>query len=69
MNIITGDGHGVVFMNVFTVRPENQEALVACIREGAPRDTRRTRPEGRTVNHRDPAIDRGDDHHEPAIDR
>ena len=36
MNLIPGDGHGVVFMNIFTVRPENQEALVACIRDGAP---------------------------------
>jgi heme-degrading monooxygenase HmoA len=32
MNIIPLDGHGVLVFNVFTVRPENQDALVDCIR-------------------------------------
>lgn len=38
MNIISGEGVGVVLLNIFTVRPENQAALVDCIREGAPAD-------------------------------
>ncbi len=32
MNIVSLDGHGVVVFNVFGVRPENQQALVDCIR-------------------------------------
>ncbi|HEY2698271.1 MAG TPA: antibiotic biosynthesis monooxygenase [Pseudonocardiaceae bacterium] len=32
MNVIPLDGHGVLIFNVFTVRPENQQALVDCIR-------------------------------------
>jgi heme-degrading monooxygenase HmoA len=32
MNIIPLDGHGVLVFNVFTVRPENQQELVDCIR-------------------------------------
>jgi heme-degrading monooxygenase HmoA len=36
MNIIAAGGHGVIFINVFTVRPENQDALIACMREGVP---------------------------------
>jgi heme-degrading monooxygenase HmoA len=38
MNIIPTDQHGVVFINIFTVRPENQQALIDCMRGGAPAD-------------------------------
>lgn len=33
MNIIPTAGDGLLAINVFTVRPENQQALVDCIRE------------------------------------
>lgn len=32
MNTIPLDDHGVLVFNIFTVRPENQQALVDCIR-------------------------------------
>ena len=38
MNIIQTDGSGVLFINIFTVKPENQEALIACMREGVSPD-------------------------------
>lgn len=38
MNIIPLDGGGVLFINVFTVKPENQDALVACMRQGVSPD-------------------------------
>jgi heme-degrading monooxygenase HmoA len=34
MNTIPLDGLNVLFLNVFTVKPENQDALIACMREG-----------------------------------
>ena len=34
MNIVSAEGRGVFVINIFPVRPENQDALVACMREG-----------------------------------
>jgi heme-degrading monooxygenase HmoA len=38
MNVIPTVGDGVLFINIFTVRPENQQALIDCMREGASPD-------------------------------
>lgn len=39
MNIIPAAGDGVLAINVFTVRPEHQQALIDCIRDaGDPAD-------------------------------
>jgi heme-degrading monooxygenase HmoA len=34
MNIVSVEGRGVFVINIFPVRPENQDALVACMRSG-----------------------------------
>jgi heme-degrading monooxygenase HmoA len=38
MNVIHTAHNGVLFINVFSVRPENQQALIDCMRDGAPAD-------------------------------
>jgi heme-degrading monooxygenase HmoA len=38
MNVIPTDHGGVLIINIFSVRPENQQALVECMREGVPSD-------------------------------
>jgi heme-degrading monooxygenase HmoA len=39
VNLIPTPGDGLLAINVFTVRPENQQALIDCIRDaGDPRD-------------------------------
>lgn len=34
MNIVPVEGHGIFVINIFPVRPENQDALVTCMRGG-----------------------------------
>ena len=38
MNVIQTAHNGVLFINIFSVRPENQQALIDCMRDGAPTD-------------------------------
>jgi heme-degrading monooxygenase HmoA len=38
MNIVSVEGRGVFVINIFPVRPENQDALVTLMREGVSTD-------------------------------
>lgn len=39
MNIIPIEHHGVLFINIFSVQPKNQQALIDCIRATDATDT------------------------------